>query len=140
MEISSFLVLMTGQVILWNWESASTVKLSFDSGHRDNIFQAKFMPFSDDRSIVTSAADGQVHPLFLTALETTFFLHSYCVYAFHILQYSLRSGKVETCLLGEHQGQVHKLAVEPASPFTFFTCGEDGVVKHVSFPLSRKNW
>uniref|UniRef100_A0A1J3G5E7 DDB1-and CUL4-associated factor 8 n=1 Tax=Noccaea caerulescens TaxID=107243 RepID=A0A1J3G5E7_NOCCA len=96
------------QVILWNWESASsTVKLSFDSGHRDNIFQAKFMPFSDDRSIVTSAADGQVR--FSKILE---------------------SGKVETCVLGEHQGQVHKLAVEPASPFTFYTCGEDGVVKH----------
>ncbi|KAH0915875.1 hypothetical protein HID58_030321 [Brassica napus] len=71
------------QVILWDWDTA-TVKLSFDSGHCNNIFQAKFMPFSDDRSIVTSSADGQVH----------------------------------------------KLAIEPGSPFSFYTCGEDGVVKH----------
>ncbi|CAN6817248.1 unnamed protein product [Brassica oleracea] len=94
------------QVILWDWDTA-TVKLSFDSGHCDNIFQAKFMPFSDDRSIVTSSADGQV-------------------------RYSkiLESGQVETCMLGIHQGQVHKLAIEPGSPFSFYTCGEDGVVKH----------
>lgn len=52
------------QVILWDWDTA-TVKLSFDSGHCDNIFQAKFMPFSDDRSIVTSSADGQVPTLSL---------------------------------------------------------------------------
>ncbi|CAH8338633.1 unnamed protein product [Eruca vesicaria subsp. sativa] len=94
------------QVILWDWDNA-TVKLSFDSGHSNNIFQAKFMPFSDDRTIVTSAADGEV-------------------------RYSkiLESGQVETCMLGIHQGQVHKLAIEPGSPFSFYTCGEDAVVKH----------
>jgi len=53
------------QVILWDWQTAS-VKLSFDSGHFNNIFQAKFMPFSDDRTIVTSAADKQV-PLCLSS-------------------------------------------------------------------------
>ncbi|XP_019087258.1 PREDICTED: LOW QUALITY PROTEIN: DDB1- and CUL4-associated factor 8-like, partial [Camelina sativa] len=94
------------QVILWDWQTAS-VKLSFDSGHYNNVFQAQFMPFSDDRSIVTSAADKQVR-------------HSQI----------LESGQVETCLLGKHQGPVHKLAVEPGSPFSFYTCGEDGVVKH----------
>lgn len=61
------------QVILWDWETG-TVKLSFDSGHRSNIFQAKFMPFSDDRSIVTSASDGQVHPLFLKVHVQILFL------------------------------------------------------------------
>ncbi|XP_023754036.1 uncharacterized protein LOC111902439 isoform X3 [Lactuca sativa] len=29
------------------------------AGHVDNIFQARIMPFTDDRTIVTSAADGQ---------------------------------------------------------------------------------
>ncbi|CAN8276783.1 unnamed protein product [Cochlearia groenlandica] len=94
------------QVILWDWETC-TVKLSFHSGHCNNIFQAKFMPFSDDRSIVTSAADGQVRYSKIS-----------------------ESGQVETSLLGKHQGQVHRLAVEPGSPFSFYTCGEDGVVKH----------
>ena len=47
------------RLILWNWETGK-VKLSFHSGHSNNVFQAKFMPYSDDRSIVTCAADGQV--------------------------------------------------------------------------------
>ncbi|PWA35280.1 transducin/WD40 repeat-like superfamily protein [Artemisia annua] len=45
-------------VMLWNVDTRSVV-LSYASGHVDNIFQAKFMPFTDDRTIVTAAADGQ---------------------------------------------------------------------------------
>lgn len=52
------------RVILWDWESGQ-VKLSFHSGHANNVFQAKFMPYSEDRSIVTCAADGQV-PFFFS--------------------------------------------------------------------------
>lgn len=48
-------------VMLWDWESAR-VKLSFHSGHTNNVFQAKIMPYTNDRSIVTCAADGQVIP------------------------------------------------------------------------------
>lgn len=47
------------RVVLWDWETGC-IKLSFDSGHNNNIFQAKFIPGTDDRSIVTCAADGQV--------------------------------------------------------------------------------
>lgn len=47
------------RVILWDWDIGQ-VKLAFDSGHLQNVFQAKFMPYSDDRRIVTCAADGQV--------------------------------------------------------------------------------
>lgn len=50
------------RVILWNWETGNP-KLVFQSGHNNNVFQAKFMPYTDDRSIVTCAADGQVLPL-----------------------------------------------------------------------------
>lgn len=46
-------------IMLWNWD-AGCVKLSFHSGHTDNVFQAKIMSYSDDRSVVTCAADGQV--------------------------------------------------------------------------------
>lgn len=46
-------------IILWNWD-AGLVKLSFHSGHTDNVFQAKFMPYTDDRTLVTCAADGEV--------------------------------------------------------------------------------
>lgn len=47
------------KVILWNWD-AGHIKLSFDSGHSNNVFHARFMPYTDDRTIVTCAADGQV--------------------------------------------------------------------------------
>ncbi|KAL2925071.1 WD and tetratricopeptide repeats protein 1, partial [Bienertia sinuspersici] len=47
------------QVIFWDWASKRKT-FAYPSGHLENIFQTKIMPFSDDRIIVTSAADGQV--------------------------------------------------------------------------------
>lgn len=47
------------RVILWDWATRKS-KLSYSSGHMDNIFQARFIPFTDDRKVVTAAADGQV--------------------------------------------------------------------------------
>lgn len=44
----------------------------------------------------------------------------------------LERGGVETKLLARHQGRAHKLAIEPGSPHIFYTCGEDGMVQHVS--------
>ncbi|XP_013612883.1 PREDICTED: DDB1- and CUL4-associated factor 8-like protein 2 isoform X1 [Brassica oleracea var. oleracea] len=93
------------RVLLWDWELGN-VKLSFHSGHSNNVFQAKFMPFSDDRTIVTCAADGMVRRASV-----------------------LESGKVETVLLGLHQGPAHKLCIEPGNPHIFYTCGEDGLVQ-----------
>jgi len=36
-------------------------------------------------------------------------------------------------LLAKHQGRAHELAIEPGSPHIVYTCGEDGLVQHVSF-------
>jgi len=47
------------RVMLWDWDTG-TVKLEFHSGHGGNVFQARFMPCSDDQTIVTCAADGEV--------------------------------------------------------------------------------
>ncbi|KAM7475184.1 hypothetical protein LguiB_022427 [Lonicera macranthoides] len=94
------------RVILWDWETGR-VKLSFHSGHNNNVFQAKIMTCTDDRSIVTCAADGQVR-------------HAQI----------LERGQVETKLLAKHQGRAHKLAIEPGSSHIFYTCGEDGLVQH----------
>jgi DDB1- and CUL4-associated factor 8 len=46
-------------VMLWDWDRSS-VKLEFHSGHGGNVFQARFMPCTDDRTLVTCAADGEV--------------------------------------------------------------------------------
>ncbi|XVE48805.1 hypothetical protein DITRI_Ditri01bG0032100 [Diplodiscus trichospermus] len=94
------------RVILWDWETGHA-KLAFQPGHVNNVFQAKIMPHTDDRSLVTCAADGQVR-------------HA------QILERG-----VETRLLAKHQGRTHKLAIEPGSPHIFYTCGEDGLVQHI---------
>ncbi|GKV23961.1 hypothetical protein SLEP1_g33630 [Rubroshorea leprosula] len=65
------------------------------------------MPYSDDRSIVTCAADGQVR-------------HA-----------QILERDVNTKLLAKHHGRAHKLAIEPGSPYIFYTCGEDGLVQHI---------
>lgn len=54
-----------------------------------------------------------------------------------ILAQILERGEVAVTTLGKHQGRAHKLAIEPGSPHIFYTCGEDGLVQHVSydFPL-----
>ncbi|KAL7603786.1 hypothetical protein Lser_V15G17097 [Lactuca serriola] len=94
------------RVILWDWQTGN-VKLSFHSGHNNNILQANIMPGTDDRSIVTCAADGQVRHAMIP-----------------------EHGEIEPKLLGKHQGRAHKLANEPGSPHIFYTCGEDGLVQH----------
>ncbi|OMO53471.1 hypothetical protein COLO4_36721 [Corchorus olitorius] len=109
------------RVILWDWETGHA-KLSFHSGHVGNVFQAKFMPYTDDRSLVTCAADEQA---IIVALLQALISH----YTVRHAQISERG--VETKLLAKHQGRVHKLAIEPGSPHILYTCGEDGLVQHI---------
>lgn len=94
------------QVIFWNW-TAKTKMFSYPSGHGDNIFQVKIMPFTDDQMVVTSGADGEVR-----------------------LGQVNDGGKVNTKMLAEHHGGVHNLAIEPGSPYIFYSCGEDAFVQH----------
>ncbi|XP_051143357.1 protein ALTERED SEED GERMINATION 2-like [Andrographis paniculata] len=91
---------------LWDW-ATKKLKLSYMSGHQDNVFHAKIMPYTDDRIIVTASADSQVR-----------------------LGQLLENGSVETKKLSEHQGQSHSLAVERGNPHIFYSCGEDGLVQH----------
>ncbi|KAA3482256.1 DDB1 and CUL4-associated factor 8-like [Gossypium australe] len=65
------------------------------------------MPYTDYRSLVTCAADGEVR-------------HA------QILERG-----VKTRVLVQHQGQAYKLAIEPGSSHIFYTCGEDGLVQHI---------
>lgn len=51
----------------------------------------------------------------------------------------LGDGRVITKMLGEHQGSVHELAVEPGSPHILYSCGEDGLVQHVSESAIRSS-
>ncbi|KAG0472687.1 hypothetical protein HPP92_014544 [Vanilla planifolia] len=102
-------------VVLWDWDSGS-VKLSFYSGHSNNVFQAKFMPYTGDRIIVSCAADGEVRHAQIQD-----------------------GGKVITTLLGQHDGRAHKLAIEPGSSHIFYSCGEDGLVQHFDLRTKTAN-
>lgn len=94
-------------IILWDWE-VGRVKLSFHSGHMHNVFQAKIVPNTEDRTIVTCAADGEVR----------------CAQIHE-------GGSVETEILTKHRGRARKFAIEPESPHILYSCGEDGVVQHI---------
>ncbi|XP_057452048.1 uncharacterized protein LOC130743841 [Lotus japonicus] len=100
------------QVMCWNWAS-KTKLFAYPSGHSETIYQTKFMPFTDDSKIVTSAGDGEVR---------LGLLHE--------------DGGVITTMLGKHEGSVFKLVVEPGSPHTLYSCGEDGFVQHFDLRTS----
>ncbi|CAM0908684.1 unnamed protein product [Alopecurus aequalis] len=100
-------------LVLWNWE-AGTPATSFHTGHENNVLHAQFMPFSDDRSIVTAGADGEVRHMQMQ-----------------------EGGSVVMEKFVELEYPVHRLAVEPGSPHTFYSCGGDGSVWH--FDLRGKD-
>lgn len=56
-------IIVTGSddrmVMLWDWDTG-LVKLEFQSGHSRNVLQARMMPYTDDRTLITCAADGEV--------------------------------------------------------------------------------
>ncbi|ONK55925.1 uncharacterized protein A4U43_C10F2360 [Asparagus officinalis] len=110
-------IIVTGSddrtVILWDWD-AGLIKLEFESGHSRNVLQAQMMPCTNDRALVTCGADGEVR-------------HAQV----------LEGGQVNTQVLSQHEGRAHKIAVEPGSPHTFYTCGEDGLLQH--FDLRTKS-
>eukprot|EP00873_Tetraselmis_striata_P017429 jgi/Tetstr1/437693/TSEL_026348.t2 len=94
-------------VILWDWQRGARL-LKYDSGHVNNVFQARIMPHSDNRTIISCAADGQVRVGTLSESRTS----------------------ATTVKAGQHHGRAHKLALEPGSSHCFLSSGEDGVVRH----------
>ncbi|KAI8016059.1 DDB1- and CUL4-associated factor 8 [Camellia lanceoleosa] len=125
------------QVMFWNW-AMKKLEFSYPSGHLDNIFQVRIMPFTDDRKIVTSSADGlpldmypPTHPTRHPTLDDYGLeMHFHMIKKVRLGQV-LEKSEVETKRLGKHQGRVHNLAVEPGSPYIFYSCGEDGFIQHL---------
>ena len=103
----------------WDWTTGSE-RLSYTSGHFDNVFQARIMPESSNSTVVSCAADGQVRAA----------------------QIQPCGGPVATTRLARHRGRAHKLALEPRSAHCFLSCGEDGEVRHFDLreqpPASRR--
>ncbi|XP_047620117.1 DDB1- and CUL4-associated factor 8-like [Phacochoerus africanus] len=102
------------KVILWDWVRQQPV-LVFESGHRNNVFQAKFLPNCGDPTMAMCARDGQVRVAELSAIP-------HCK---------------NTKRVAQHRGAAHKLALEPDSPFKFLTSGEDAVVFAIDLRQGR---
>ncbi|XP_061211050.1 DDB1- and CUL4-associated factor 6 isoform X4 [Neopsephotus bourkii] len=77
------------------------------SGHRANIFSAKFLPCTDDKQIVSCSGDGVI---FYTNIEQDAETNRQCQY---------------TC----HYGTTYEIMTVPNDPYTFLSCGEDGTVR-----------
>ncbi|XP_062390519.1 DDB1- and CUL4-associated factor 6 isoform X4 [Sardina pilchardus] len=83
------------------------VKATIRSGHRANIFSAKFMPHTNDQQIVSCSGDGII---FYTHTEKCPDLNRQCQF---------------TC----HYGTAYEIMTVPNDPYTFLSCGEDGTVR-----------
>ncbi|OWF53833.1 DDB1- and CUL4-associated factor 8-like [Mizuhopecten yessoensis] len=103
-------------IVLWNW-IRNRPALVYDSGHRSNVFQAKFMPFSGDCHVVSCARDGQVR----------------------LAELSLTGVCKQTKKLAQHKGGAHKLALELDSPHVFLSCGEDAIVYQIDLREDKSN-
>ncbi|XP_069492565.1 DDB1- and CUL4-associated factor 6 isoform X2 [Ambystoma mexicanum] len=77
------------------------------SGHRANIFSAKFMPQTNDKQIVSCSGDG-------------------VIYYTHVEQVAENNRQSQfTC----HYGTAYEIMTVPNDPNTFLSCGEDGTVR-----------
>uniref|UniRef100_A0A3Q2QPD6 Ddb1 and cul4 associated factor 6 n=1 Tax=Fundulus heteroclitus TaxID=8078 RepID=A0A3Q2QPD6_FUNHE len=83
------------------------VKKSIRSGHRANIFSAKFMPHTNNQEIVSCSGDGII---FYTNTEKSPEFNRQCQF---------------TC----HYGTAYEIMTVPNDPYTFLSCGEDGTVR-----------
>ncbi|XP_077471786.1 DDB1- and CUL4-associated factor 8 [Stigmatopora argus] len=102
------------RVVIWNWTNSEAV-LDFDSGHQNNVFQAKFLPHCGDSTLVTCARDGQIRMAELSATNCC----------------------KSTRQIAQHKGAAHKLALQPDSPCFFLSAGEDAVVLGIDLRLDN---
>lgn len=99
--------------MVWEWQ-ANRLMVVFNTGHRSNVFQTKFMPNRNNRCLVTAARDGAVRIHELTECGS-----------------SVSSSRK----VAYHRGSVHKLSIHPAIQETIMSSGEDGVVYEIDLRM-----
>ncbi len=102
------------RVCIWDWNKSNVV-LQYESGHKSNVFQTKFVPYSGDTQIVTCARDGQIRLALISSDGT----------------------HIGTKRLAKHADSCHKLSIEYDSSNLFLSCGEDGVVFEIDLRQSQ---
>lgn len=88
-------------VIVWDW-AIGKKRHVFDSGHKSNLFQTKWLPFNVEYLMATCARDGEVRLL------------------------DVRRGKSRK--IATHHEQIHRLAVHADTPHIILSAGEDAEV------------
>ncbi|KAG2614293.1 hypothetical protein PVAP13_4KG380103 [Panicum virgatum] len=123
-------------VVLWNWVEAVPT-LSFHTGHSNNVLHAQFMPFSDDRSVVTCAADGEVrHSQIREGGRATTDKLVELEFAIHRLAFDLRGKhavELFKCGAAYHftadATELFAIAIDPRQPCCFAAAGSDEYVR-----------
>lgn len=100
-------------VAIWDW-SRKRLVLSFETGHKSNVFQSKFVPYTGDSQIVTCARDGQVRLALISS----------------------SGSHIGTRKVAKHTDSCHKLSIEYDSCNMFLSAGEDGAVFEIDLRQS----
>ncbi|KAH8431827.1 WD repeat-containing protein [Aspergillus melleus] len=108
------------------------------TGHRANIFSVKFMPHSNDRTLITCAGDHQVRVFDLeysssnhSADTSSAFVSSARSRRFNNFFTNTRylnEGNTNARIYRSHADRVKRIVTE-SSPYLFLTCSEDGEVR-----------
>ncbi|RXG56639.1 DDB1- and CUL4-associated factor 8 [Armadillidium vulgare] len=96
------------QIAVWDWAKEKTC-ITYNSGHRNNVFQCKFLPLTGNTHIVSCARDGQVR---LAEISST----GVCK---------------DTRRLAKHSRSAHKLTVRLSTPYEIMSAGEDAFVYNI---------
>ncbi|KAK2518250.1 Dcaf8 [Columba guinea] len=115
------------KVVVWDWLRRRPV-LDFESGHKSNVFQAKFLPNSGDSTLAMCARDGQL------ALEPdspcTFLSAGEDAVVFTIdLRQDRPASKLVVTKEKEKKVGLYTIYVNPANTFQFAVGGRDQFVR-----------
>ncbi|KAF2208817.1 hypothetical protein CERZMDRAFT_48538 [Cercospora zeae-maydis SCOH1-5] len=105
------------------------------TGHTQNIFSVKFMPHSDNSTVVTAAGDGEVRIFDLNYAGTSSPSSRAAASASDSrrrararAQTYLTDGNTNARVYRSHGDRVKRIVTE-SSPYLFLTCSEDGEVR-----------
>ena len=105
------------------------------TGHSANIFSVKFMPHSNDRTLVTCAGDAEVRVFDIeysgrssNGAEHAASARSRRFNSFFNGMYYMTEGNANARVYRSHADRVKRIVTE-SSPYLFLTCSEDGEVR-----------
>ena len=114
-----------------NTDSPFALTTSVSTGHTANIFSVKFMPHSNDRTVVTCAGDEQIRIFDIDHAGTSTSTAQASADSEDSLGDGIKylsEGDTNARVFRSHSDRVKRIVTE-ASPFLFLSCSEDGEVR-----------